>query len=644
MGFVDLRFFLTLKYKMVSLNLMKLSQIFPYLEHLSLTPRQIAGFNRMITRGTSYAARLTPQERAILIRLLREEDVLPGMSHVITEKVTVDKAQDSLPSLLFGVLAPDWAGLADACLGTVHEAGLNIAYTHGFILRRNREKLGVVLMEVELSPHLTQKALDIARAKIQERLGIIAAEDAAKRTLQRQEARKLYAFTTVTDLLRGKLPPDDLKDIMGDSGEALKFFMSRHESYINQRTLESVADQILSNYVMKKKIRAGQSLLEIALQQVHYNSKTLTGVTVITQEPSITFERLMRLINDLVPQNHRYDDYAYFTADKLSVFHVELTDRKDRPIGRELLVKLEDGVREIPAQKETLGPTPGVELIRRKIVPLMIDEEKDIRIPQGYIHPHAPDHFKVIIVASGGDQGFGLEVVGALTSVPGFSAAMPDKPNIMTHIQNGNEYLQEISIIDIWIDRRILFGVKRENWNDEEIYNRIEQAIKTIPGFGPKLRVFDRTSRALRQMRLKAVSELAEKLDIPGDQIKALFYSIGDRCLLNPEVTNDSIFDQIKLEYQAHNQLLSGRAISLVFREMKLTENDPSFTALAVAVRYSQDRLKGIFEAAKKFQVNTVCRTDFEDITLLLFNLTSGSAPLKPAEVKALTSVLEGLA
>ena len=185
---------------------MRLSQIYPFLSHLSLTPRQIAAFNRMITKGTAYAGRLTAQERAVLIRLLREEDLLPGMSHVITEKVSVAKSEPGLPSLLFGVLAPDWAGLADACLGTVHEAGLNIAYTHGFILRRNRDKLGVVLMEVELSPHLTQNALDIARAKIQERLSVISAKDAAKRTLQRQEARRLYAFTSVTELLRAKLP------------------------------------------------------------------------------------------------------------------------------------------------------------------------------------------------------------------------------------------------------------------------------------------------------------------------------------------------------------------------------------------------------------------------------------------------------
>jgi len=623
---------------------MKLSQIFPYLSHLSLTPRQIAGFNRMITRGTSYAGRLTAQERAILIRLLREEDMLPGMSHVITEKVSAGKSDDSIPSLLFGVLAPDWAGLADACLGTVHEAGLNIAYTHGFILRRNREKLGVVLMEVELSPHLTQKALDIARAKIQERLSIIAAEDAAKRTLQRQEARRLYAFTSVTDLLRGKLPPDDLKEIMGDSGEALKFFISRHESYINQRTLETVADQILNNYIMKKKIRGGGSDLEISLRPVQFNGKVLTGLTVITREANITFEGLMRLINDLSPQNHRYDDYAYFTADKLSVFHVEITDQQDQPIPAEIQERMEEGIRKLPSQKELLGPTPGVELIRRKIIPLMIDEEKDIKIPQGYIHPHAPDHFKLVIVASGSDKGFGLDVVGALTAVPGFSAAMPDKPNFMTSIQNGQEHLQEISIIDIWIDRKTLFGVKRESWNDEEIYNRIEQAVKTIPGFGPKLRIFDRTSRALRQMRLKAVSELAEKLGIPIDQIKAMFYSIGDRCLLNPEVANEAIMNQIHLEYKAHNSLLSGQPISLVFQEMKMAENDPSFTALALAARYNQDRLKGIYEAVKGFQVNSVCRTDFDDIILLLFNLTSHSAPLNKTEINALASALEGLA
>src|SRR5512135_285169 len=104
---------------------MRLSEIAKHLKHFSLTPRQIAGFNRMITNGTSYAGRLTAQERSILVRLLREEEMLPGMAHVITERVAAERADEALPSLLFAVLAPDWAGLADACMGTVHEAGLN---------------------------------------------------------------------------------------------------------------------------------------------------------------------------------------------------------------------------------------------------------------------------------------------------------------------------------------------------------------------------------------------------------------------------------------------------------------------------------------------------------------------------------------
>jgi hypothetical protein len=623
---------------------MKLSQIYPFLSHLSLTPRQIADFNRMITKGTAYAGRLTAQERAVLIRLLREEDLLPGMSHVITEKIHGSGAEQEIPSLLFAVLAPDWAGLADACLGTVHEAGLNIAYTHGFILRRNRDKLGVVLMEVELSPHLTRNALDIARSKIQERLSIISAKDTAKRTLQRQEARRLYAFTSVTDLLRAKLPPEDLVEIMGDGGEALKFFISRHDSYVSQRSLESVADQILVNYRIKKKLRSEDSRLEVDFQQVQFQKKILTGVTVITREQSLTFDRLLRLFNEKSPGNRRYEDYAYFTADKLSVFHLELTDQDDQPLSGSLLSIIEEGIRQLPSQKETLGPTPGVELVRRKIVPLMIDEERDIAIPQGYIHPHAPEHFKLIMVASGSDRGFGPEVVRALSAVEGLSAAMPDKPNVTTSLRNQQEHLQEISIVDIWIDRRRLFGQQRENWNDEEIYNRIEQAVKVVPGFGPKLRIFDRTSRALRQMRLKAVTSLAEKLDIPPEKIKSLFYSIGDRCLLNPEVPNEAITEQVRLEYRAYNQVASGRSLAAFFQEMKLASSEPSFTALAVAARYSQERLKRIFEAASKYQVNSLCRTDFEDITLLLFNLTADSAPLGSDQQQSLMAELEAAA
>lgn len=621
---------------------MRLSQIYPFLSHLSLSPRQVARYNRMISKGTAYADRMTAQERAVLIRLLREEEMLPGMSHVITERVRSDGQAGVFPSLLFAVLAPDWAGLADACQGTVHEAGLNIAYTHSFILRLGREKLGAVLIEVELTPDLDRKALDIARAKVQERLSRIAAEDEAKRALQKQEARRLYAFTTVTDILRRRVSDEDLREMMGDGGEALKFFVSRQESYLNERTPETIADQIQTNYFLKKRIRQGLSTLEVSDYRITLKERVLTGLSVITNQPSITFERILRRLEEAVPGFRRQHDYAYFTADRISVFHLEITDRDDHTLTEADLAAVREAIAALPSAQETLGPTPGVELVRRKIVPPMLDEERELKIPQGYIHPHTPDHFKIIVVASGPDAGYGMELVKALSREPGFSAAKPDMPTYVTYTQDGKEWRQEISIVDLWVDRRLLFGPDQGRWNDEEIYNRIESLVRSVPGFGPKLRIFDRTSRSLRQMRLQAVAKLAEAQGLNFKALRPMFYALGDRCLLNPKVPDAVVLSHLDLGSRARSGLEPGGRAAVIWDRLRLSDDDRESTIMAVACR--PQAVAPVLEAVKGVEVNSVCRTDAEQVAVLLLNLTEHGGALTEERAREVARAAEAAA
>ncbi|MDP2807265.1 MAG: hypothetical protein Q8O74_03905 [bacterium] len=621
---------------------MKLSLLSPYLLDAGLKPRQIAEYNRQIRQGTAYAERLTAQERALLVRLLSDEEQAPGAAHVITEKVQNEDKPETLPSLLFGVLAPDWAGLADACLGTVHEAGLNIAYTHGFILRRERQKLGVILMEVEVSPNLTKQSLDRARGKVQERLARIAADDEAKKTLQRQESRRLYAFTAVTDALKKQVNEQDLKEIMGDNGEAIKFFVARQESYINQRPLEAIARQVLANFRLKTRIRQGLSSTEMDIGPIPFGYKDLTALTIITKENWLTYELLLRIIDQELPGYRRYDDYAYFTADKLSVYHLEITGPDDKPLSPQAAKDLEARIKSPPTSREALGPTPGVELIRRKIVPPMLDEERELKIPQGYIHPHAPDNFKLIAVASGTDAGQGLNLVSALSAVPGLSAAMPDKPSHLSHSQNGVEVLQEISIIDIWIDRKTLFP-SGGLFNEEEVYTKIEQAVRNIPGFGPRLRIFDRTSRVLRQMRLAAVVELAKVESIPAQEIKSLFYNLGDKCLLNPEIPDSAVFSQLKLWQQIQKPEPGFKNLSYRLQNLQMTSDQDQYTALAVALPSGSDLLARVMALAGGYQVLSLCRSDLSRISLLLFSLTCHDLPLSEKEQAALSAKLDAL-
>jgi hypothetical protein len=273
----------------------------------------------------------------------------------------------------------------------------------------------------------------------------------------------------------------------------------------------------------------------------------------------------------------------------------------------------------------------------------MLDEEKELKIPQGYIHPHAPDHYKLIVIGSGNDAGHGLELVAAVAAVPGLSAAMPDKPSHMNYVQDGLEQVQEISIIDIWVERRLLFAEEGLPGNEEEIYNKIEQAIRSVQVFGPRLRIFDRTSRALRQVRLAAVLKLAENEGIPAQEIKSLFYNLGDKCLLNPEIPDDLIFSQLKLWSQTQKPALEKGTLVYKFQDLQSGEGDKGFTALAVAMPAGHTGLAGVFKLAGENRASSVCRNDLKGLVLLLFTFSTASGPLTSSAKNKLFSALERL-
>jgi hypothetical protein len=139
------------------------------------------------------------------------------------------------------------------------------------------------------------------------------------------------------------------------------------------------------------------------------------------------------------------------------------------------------------------------------------------------------------------------------------------------------------------------------------------------------------------------VVDLARQENLPVPEIKSLFYNLGDKCLLNPEIPDSAVFSQLKLWRQIHQAEPGHKKFSYRLQNLELTSDQDRYTALAVALPLGSELLARLMELAGGYQVLSVCRSDISRITLLLFSLNSHDMPLSEQEQAALSAKLDEL-
>ncbi len=615
------------------------------LEGKGISKERIREAYEFIKQSGRYTGRMPSHYLAIAIELIERDRHRPGAVQIyISPKPT--RHALGRPSVTFAVLAPDWPGLLNSCTGTLHEKGFNIAYCEAVVIEEPERKLGIVFMEIDVSERKKFEHLLAMEKEIEERLLRAAARERGKDELLIIEARKAEQYSLVVEELKKIAKPEEYDELFGEKGEAVRFFAARTFAYLTERTPQALADQIYTNYTFIKKVReTGEICVKVG--NVESPAGELTGISIAGYEHDLSLGDCFRVIDEVVPGYQRKYDKAFITDDGINVFRIEIVDAKGASLNRDQHIELSQKLASVKDAPTCDRISPGVELIGRKICPAMLEEERQLKMPQVYMHPHSRSNIKVVLVTSGSDRGHAFDCVRKISEVQGLEAAMPDPPSLVTYGGEGSTQVQEVAIIDVWVNFASFFGKASGPYNDELIFARIEEALRKADGIGPRLRIFDRTSRQLRAARTERICAMAKEKGFDADLARQVVLRLGDKQIISPTVSDDEIFEQVVSSIVTVEDWKRDEEKKPHIRwrriEMSSGGRGSSYTFFIIVHAKHKNYLSRILQEMTSFGIESSSVLDGDDFTMLLFRLSHQGRALEDVEISKLTSKLEGI-
>lgn len=593
----------------------------------------------LIRSSGRYPARIPNHYVAIAIELLERDRENPKGVHVyISPKPTTYAL--GRPSVTFAVLALDWPGLIDSCTGTIHEKGFNIAFCEALLIPEGKRNVALIFMEIDVTDEGTFDKLLKMEPEIRDALVVRAAEETGKRELLITETKKSEQYSLVRRELLKIASPSDSEALFGEKGEAIRFFLARTFAYLDERRPEDLADQIYTNYIFQKKVRETGNIYA-KVSNIKTKTQELTAISAAGYEKDITMGDVFRVIDETVPGYQRKYDKAFITGDGINVLRIEFVDANGKPVTHDQMVELERKIVAIKEKPACDRLSPGVELIARKIVPIMLEEASLLRVPQVYMHPHSRSNIKVVLVTTEQEHGYGFKIVEEINKVAGLQACMPDPPTTVTSSSGDQIYQQELSIIDVWVDFERFFGTPKGPYQDEKILSAIEEAIRQSQPFGAKIRIFDRTGRQLKQERVERICAELSQGGLDANLGRQILLRLGDKQLISPTVEDAEIMRTVLAGINAISKWRkSGKPSILMERFESPSLQGKGYTLVAIAYSPQKNLMPKILDKAMEYGLRSSSIVSGEDYKLVLIRLSQETNPLSQERANQLEADL----
>ncbi len=536
--------------------------------------------------------------------------------------------------VIVGLLASDWPGMSDSCVAAVHERRWNIRFMKGFVLEHNHQKLGAILMAVELETPQAIREFCQEKASFIKSLERASLGSWAKRYLLSKEARKLEIYGEVAEAIDGLCKEKEREGLLGKDGEAVKFFASRSEAYITERKIEDLAEQIITNFRFVQKVRRLGGRAQVWVKNLETKGGTLTGITIAGLDRDFSLNDCLEAINRTVPGFKNKYNKEFITNDGITVYRMEITDREGRAFSKRRGEAIRKGILKMASTRkmerikwmESLG---GFEHYLRAIIPFLLQEYRSTGMTQVYISVSRSTEesidFKVIIILSkekSERERVLFKCIQELEAVKGLSILSARPPKYF-----GKE---EIDIIDLKADVSTFKTT-------EDIYEVIHKKLRTVIG---DFRDFDEGMRRLEMGRfIQVKEELSEAED---GLVRAIYYSLDDFYRATAPV--EEIIEEIKLgievldrhEISGHEFVVEGRNTGITLKEGKKL---PSSTLIGLAYPSKRRLLKGFLKLLQDYGV-TMSKIDVEESTLLLLRVTQEGRPLSEERLNELLQKL----
>jgi len=608
-----------------------------------ISEKQIEEDYHLISGSGRYPARMPSHYLAIAIELIERDRQKPGAVQIYISPEPTKYALGR-PSVTFAVLALDWPGLLNSCTGTLHEKGFNISFCEAVIIDEPDQKLGLVFMEIDVDVPGEFESLLKLEPDIEKALIRTAAQETGKKRLLMSETQRAEQYTLVVEELKKIADPEEYEKLFEEEkGEAVRFFLARTMAYLNERTPQDLAHQIYANYTFIEGVReTGKVYAWVG--NIDTAGGELTAISAAGPEHDLSMGDCFRVIDEVAPGYQRKYDKAFITGDAINVIRIEIVDAKGNALPKDQCTELTRkiiGIQDAPVCDRL---SPGVELIGRKICPILLEEEKKLTLPQVYMHPHSRSNIKVVVVSSGADRGHAFELIEGISKVKGLEAGMPDPTSKVSTGTNGEKTVQEVAIIDVWVDFEAFFGTSKGPYNDELILVRIEKAIRKTGTIGPRLRIFDRTGRQLRRARSERISSLVRKEGYDPEMARQIVARLGDRLIVSPTVSDREVLKPVLIGIKAVKQWRDGGrrepAVQWGVSETGPLARGASYTVMAVAHSPSDNFLPELIQRITPYGLESSTAVKGEDYRLLVFRIAHHGKSLEQSEIDQLSETI----
>jgi hypothetical protein len=509
---------------------------------------------------------------------------------------------------LFGLIARDWPGSAGTTMGVITESKWNIATHWGISFSYDRQRVGLMIIGIEIRNEQELTRFLSEKNQIKHSLYEVCYEGWRKSLLVCHDVKKMKKYEDVTRVIKesGKLTKSVVE-------EALKFFASRGEEYLSERTPKDLADIILTNHDFTRKIKKSGGKAQVKVKQMQAKREQLTGITIGCYEQDFSLLLALDAIRDAVPGFDIKFNKQFVTEDDISIYRIEIDGfRPEKKIEKAIVKKMvtmkfeKEGVREVPRGFEQYG---------KAIIPKLLREFSVSKIPQVYISPELTSsefiHFKLILVRELSSSPWTDKCIMGFDDIKGITVLGCETPKVYQD--------SEVSVFDLRAETEFFPST-------ESMYTRIRNSLTDKLG---EFRDFSEGMRKLDADKFKEVKRRIKGIDL--NLLREFYYGIEDFYRVGG--LEQEIIEIVRLGVH-----LSRRKTN----SLKWTEINGSCTLIGMASR--TNILPQVLRALEKFDT-IVSIIQLGDLSILLLRVENQGKALSQDEVKpaiqTLTQILE---
>lgn len=436
-----------------------------------------------------------------------------------------------------GVAAPDWPGLSQSAIGTLHEKGWNLFRLNGYTISFKDEKVGVIILAVLLENKEEEEKFISQKDEIISNIKRVSTGVSSKTSLLSEEARKLRIYSQVVEEIEKLYTEDDVENLVGGNGEAVKFFGARSREYIEERKVEDIARIIINNYKLVKGVREKKEPQVIA-ENLWTKKGVFTGITIAWYARDIFLEDCLRALDISVPGYIIKHHKEFTTPDNITVIRIEIVDEDGKPYKQEDIELIKRNListisrRRLRTQEFQIK-IGGFEHYARAIIPFLMKEAKETKKSQVFLSVVNASEFRIdfkIILAIYCPQkdSYGYRCIPYLESIGGLKVYATNPPKQYGDVQVG--------IFDMSVDLMQFASI-------DELYKRIKKGLKDAIG---DYRDFDEGMREIDSIKFHEVRNLVPEIE--ERELREIYFNIEDFYRMNSPA--QEIAELVKFIYE----------------------------------------------------------------------------------------------